>query len=281
MRTGLCTFPTDYSMPFPDLAIAAEQRGFESIWVAEHSHIPASRKTPFPMGGELPKMYYDTLDPFVALAAAASVTKTIKLGTGVCLVIQRDPIHTAKEVASLDVLSKGRFLFGIGAGWNLEEMANHGTKQPEKRGTLLRERIEAMQTIWREKQAEYHGTWVDFDPIFAWPKPVQKPHPPIHVGGGWPQAAKRAIQFGQGWIPVGDAQGAMRRLPDFRKLAEESGRDPQSLEVSVYYCPPDPELLARMRDAGIARAVFGVPSEPREKVLPLLDQYREVASGVG
>jgi probable F420-dependent oxidoreductase len=281
MRYGLCTFPTDYSMPFPDLAVAAEQRGFESLWVAEHSHIPASRKTPFPGGGELPKMYYDTLDPFVALAAAASVTKTIRLGTGVCLVIQRDPIHTAKEVASLDVLSKGRFLFGIGAGWNLEEMANHGTKHPEKRGSLLRERIEAMQAIWREKQAEYHGAYVDFEPIFAWPKPVQKPHPPIHVGGAWPQAAKRAIKFGQGWIPVGDAQGAMRRLPDFRKLAAEAGRDPDALEVSVYYCPPEPDLLAKMRDAGIARAVFGVPSEPSEKVLPLLDRYREVAGRVG
>jgi len=281
MQYGLCHFTTDYSMPFPDLAVAAEERGFESIWLAEHSHIPVSRKTPFPGGGELPKMYYDTLDPFVALAAAASVTRKIKLGTGVCLVIQRDPIHTAKEVASLDVLSKGRFLFGIGNGWNIEEMANHGTTQPENRGTLLRERIEAMQTIWREKQAEYHGTYVDFDPIFAWPKPVQKPHPPIHVGGAWPHAAKRAVKYGQGWIPVGDAAGAMRRLPDFHKLAKDAGRDPASLEVSVYYCPPDPELLAKMRDAGIARAVFGVPSEPAEKLLPLLDQYRGVAAKIG
>jgi len=281
MHYGLCHFPTDYSMPFPDLALAAEQRGFESIWVAEHSHIPVSRKTPFPAGGELPKMYYDTLDPFVALAAAATVTKTIKLGTGVCLVIQRDPIHTAKEVASVDQLSKGRFLFGVGNGWNLEEMANHGTRDPARRGTILRERIEAMQTIWREKQAEYHGAYVDFDPIFAWPKPVQKPHPPIHVGGGWPQAAKRAVKYGQGWIPVGDAEGAMRKLPEFRELAAKAGRDPASLEVSVYYCAPDPDLLARMRDAGIARAVFGVPSEPAEKLLPLLDQYREVAARVG
>jgi probable F420-dependent oxidoreductase len=281
MQYGLCHFTTDYSMPFPELAAAAEERGFESIWLAEHSHIPVSRKTPFPGGGELPKMYYDTLDPFVALAAAASVTRKIKLGTGVCLVIQRDPIHTAKEVASLDVLSKGRFLFGIGAGWNLEEMANHGTTQPEKRGTLLRERIEAMQAIWREKQAAYHGDFVDFDPIFAWPKPVQKPHPPIHVGGGWPQAAKRAVKYGNGWIPVGDAAGAIRRMPDFQKLAKDAGRDPASLEVSVYYCPPDPELLAKMRDAGIARAVFGVPSEPAEKLLPLLDQYRGVAEKIG
>jgi probable F420-dependent oxidoreductase len=281
VQYGLCHFTTDYSIPFPDLAREAEERAFESLWLAEHSHIPASRKTPFPGGGELPKMYYDTLDPFVALGAATTVTRTIKLGTGVCLVIQRDPIHTAKEVASLDVLSKGRFLFGIGAGWNLEEMADHGTTQPESRGTLLRERIEAMNAIWTQEQAEYHGKYVDFDPIYAWPKPVQKPHPPIHVGGGWPQAAKRAVKYGQGWIPVGDAVGAMRRLPDFRKLAEQAGRDPASLEVSVYYTAPDPELLAQMRDAGIARAVFGVPSEPRDKVLPLLDRYAEVARKIG
>jgi probable F420-dependent oxidoreductase len=281
MRYGLCTFPTDYSMPFPDLARAAEERGFESIWVAEHSHIPASRKTPFPGGGELPKMYYDTLDPFVALAAAATVTSRIQLATGVCLLIQRDPIHTAKEVASLDRVSNGRFLFGVGNGWNIEEMANHGTKEPEKRGTLLRERIEAMKAIWSQDKAEYHGRYVDFDPIFAWPKPVQKPHPPIHVGGGWPQAAKRAVAWGDGWIPVGDAAGALRKMPELHELARQAGRDPASLEVSVYYCPPDRELLERMRDGGIARAVFGVPSEPAEKVLPLLDRYREAAQQVG
>jgi probable F420-dependent oxidoreductase len=281
MHFGLCTFPTDYSMPFPDLAVAAEERGFESIWVAEHSHIPASRKTPFPGGGDLPKMYYDTLDPFVALAAAASVTRTIKLATGICLVIQRDPIHTAKEVASVDQLSKGRFLFGIGAGWNIEEMANHGTKQPEMRGTLLRERIEAMQAIWSQKQAEYHGRFVDFDPIFAWPKPVQKPHPPIHVGGAFPQAAKRAVAYGDGWIPVGDAEGALRKLPAVHEMARAAGRDPAAIEVSIYYCAPDRTLLERLRDGGVARAVFGVPSEPREKVLPILDRYIEVARQVG
>jgi probable F420-dependent oxidoreductase len=280
VKYGLCHFTTDYSMPFPDLARAAEERGFESIWLAEHSHIPASRKTPFPGGGELPKMYYDTLDPFVALAAAASVTTKIKLGTGVALVIQRDPIHTAKEVASLDVLSKGRALFGVGNGWNLEEMANHGTTEPEKRGTLLRERIEAMKKIWTEKTAEYHGKYVDFDPIFAWPKPVQKPHPPIHVGGGWPQAARRAVAWGDGWIPVGDWQGALRKLDEFREMARKAGRDPASLEVSVYYCPADRASLEQMRDGGIARAVFGVPSEPADKVLPLLDRYREVAEQV-
>jgi probable F420-dependent oxidoreductase len=215
MRFGLCTFPTDYSMPFPDLAAAAEERDFESIWVAEHSHIPVSRKSPYPGGGDLPKMYYDTLDPFTVLAAAASVTKTIKLATGICLVIQRDPIHTAKEVASVDQLSKGRFLFGVGGGWNQDEMENHGTDF-DRRFATLREKIEAMKAIWSQKEASYHGDFVNFDPIFAWPKPVQKPHPPIHVGGAFPGGAKRAIRYGDGWIPVGDAEGALRHMPDVR-----------------------------------------------------------------
>jgi probable F420-dependent oxidoreductase len=281
MQYGICTFPTDYSTPFPELARAAEERGFESIWVAEHSHIPASRKTPFPGGGELPKMYYDALDPFVVLAAAASVTRTLKLATGVCLVIQRDPIQTAKQVASLDQVSGGRFLFGVGAGWNLEEMANHGTTDPERRGTLLRERIEAMKAIWTQKEAEYHGEFVDFDPVFAWPKPVQKPHPPIHVGGAWPLAARRAVKWGDGWIPVGDPEGAVKRLPELHAMAKAAGRDPASIEVSIYFAPPDPALLGRLRDAGVTRAIFGVPTEPREKVLPILDRYRELARQVG
>jgi probable F420-dependent oxidoreductase len=281
VQIGLCHFPTDYAMPFPALAAAAEERGFESIWLAEHSHIPASRRTPFPAGGELPKMYYDTLDPFVALGAAAAVTRRIKLATGIALVIQRDPIHTAKEVASLDVLSEGRVLFGVGAGWNLEEMANHGTREPEKRGTLLRERIEAMKAIWTQEKAEYHGRYVDFDPIFAWPKPRQRPHPPIHVGGAWPQAAKRAVAWGDGWIPVGDWQGALGKLGAFREMARAAGRDPAALEVSVYYAPADRAALEAMRDGGVARAVLGVPSEPAERILPLLDRYRELARQLG
>jgi probable F420-dependent oxidoreductase len=280
MRFGLCTFPTDYSMPFPDLAVAAEERDFESIWVAEHSHIPASRKSPYPGGGDLPKMYYDTLDPFTVLAAAAAVTRTIKLATGICLVIQRDPIHTAKEVASVDQLSKGRFLFGVGGGWNQDEMENHGTRF-DRRFAILREKIEAMKSIWTQHEASYHGDFVNFDPIFAWPKPVQKPFPPIHVGGAFPGGAKRAISYGNGWIPVGDPEGALRAMPELLKLAREAGRDAAEIEVSIYYCPPTPDLLKRLRDGGVARAVFGVPSEPREKVLPILDHYRKVAQQLG
>ncbi len=281
MKYGLCTFPTEYSMHFPALAAAAEERGFESIWVAEHSHIPASRKTPFPGGGELPRPYYDAMDPFVVLAAAAAATRTIRLATGVCLVVQRDPIQTAKEVASLDRISNGRFLFGIGAGWNEEEMANHGTLAFGRRGTLLRERIEAMQAIWTGEKAEYHGEFVDFDPIFAWPKPVQTPRPPIHVGGGWPLAARRAVRLGDGWLPVGDAEGTLRRLPDFRALAKDAGRDPASLEVSLYFAPPERSMLERLRDAGLSRAIFGVPSEPADRVLPRLDDYRKLLEQVG
>ena len=178
-------FPTDYSISPAELAAAAEERGFESLWLPEHSHIPASRRTPFPGGGELPKMYYDVMEPFVALASAAAATRTLRLATGVCLVPQRDPIQTAKSVASLDRLSNGRFLFGVGAGWNAEEMENHGGAFAQ-RGLLLRERVEAMKEIWTRSKAEYHGKLVDFAPLMAWPKPVQKPHPPIHVGGGWP-----------------------------------------------------------------------------------------------
>jgi probable F420-dependent oxidoreductase len=280
VKLGLCTFPTEYSITLADLARAGEERSFESLWVAEHSHIPASRKTPFPGGGELPKMYYDTLDPFVALASAASVTSRIRLATGVCLVIQRDPIHTAKEVASLDQLSRGRFLFGVGAGWNEEEIANHGTDF-KRRGKVLRERIEAMKAIWTQEKAEYHGEFVDFDPIYAWPKPFQKPYPPIQVGGGWPQGARRAVQWGDGWIPVGMHDAIPGKMEAFRAMAREAGRDPASLEVSIYYCPPDRALLERLRAAGVARAIFGVPSEPREKVLPLLDQYASLARQLG
>ncbi|MGI9601133.1 MAG: LLM class F420-dependent oxidoreductase, partial [Acidimicrobiales bacterium] len=191
MLYGTAIFPTDYSMHPADLGRALEERGFESLWVAEHSHIPVERTTPWPGGAELPKMYYDVADPFVALSMAAAVTSTLKLATGICLVVQRDPIQTAKQVASLDLYSGGRFLFGVGGGWNAEEMANHGTEF-DGRWKLLRERIEAMKAIWTESAAEYHGEHVDFDPINQWPKPAQKPHPPIHVGGAAPGGARRA-----------------------------------------------------------------------------------------
>jgi probable F420-dependent oxidoreductase len=275
VHTGLTIFPTDYAIPLPELALAAEERGFESLWVAEHSHIPTSRRSPWPGGGELPKMYYDTLDPFVALAAAAAVTSRIKLGTGICLVVQRDPIHTAKEVASLDRISGGRFLFGIGAGWNAEEMADHGTTF-EGRFGLLRERVEAMVAIWTGKEIEYHGKYVDFDPIYMWPKPVQKPHPPIHVGGAFPGGARRAVRYGNGWLPIGGREDDIaNQLPAFREMAGEAGRDPASIEVSAYGVAAQQKVWERYREAGLDRTVLGLPPADRETVLPILDQVAE------
>ncbi len=273
MHLGLMIFPTDYSIPFPELALEAEQRGFESLWVAEHSHIPTSRKSPWPGGGDLPKMYYDTLDPFVALSAAAAVTWKIKLATGICLVVQRDPIHTAKQVASLDRISHGRFLFGVGAGWNEEEMNNHGTAF-EGRFELLRERVEAMVAIWTHNEAEYHGKYVDFDPIFMWPKPVQKPHPPIHVGGAFPGGARRAARYGNGWIPIAGraSDDIAAHVSEFRKLAVAAGRNPASLEVSAFGVAGVEEEVKRYRDAGFDRAVFGLPPAPRDTILPILDR---------
>ena len=271
MRVGFTIFPTDYAIPLPELAVEAESRGFESLWVSEHSHIPVSRKTPFPGGGELPKMYYDTLDPFVALAGAAAVTSRIKLGTGICLVVQRDPIHTAKEVASLDQLSGGRLLFGVGGGWNEEEMNHHGTPLQGRFG-LLRERVEAMVAIWTHDEAEYHGERVDFDPIYMWPKPVQKPHPPIHVGGAFPAAARRAIRYGNGWLPIGGRQDDIpNEVTAFRRMAREAGRDPAALEVSVFGVVPKEKVVARYRDAGVDRVVIGLPPAGRDTVLPILD----------
>jgi probable F420-dependent oxidoreductase len=280
MDYGLTIFPTDYSIAPAELAIAAEARGFESIWFPEHSHIPAKRESPWPGGPELPKMYYDVMEPFVALAAAAAVTKTLKLATGICLVVQRDPIQLAKNVATLDRVANGRFLFGIGAGWNAEEMRNHGTDY-KKRMSLMRERVLAMKEIWAKSKAEFHGKHVDFEPIMTWPKPVQKPHPPIHVGGGFPAGAKRAVEYGDGWMPIFGRNEILEKLPELRRMLAEAGRDPAAFEVSIFGMGPIPDVLAQARDAGIARVVFGLPPEPAEKVLPLLDRYAELARATG
>jgi len=279
MHVGLTMFATEYAIQPHDLAVEAEARGFESLWLPEHSHIPTSRKSPWPGGGELPKPYYYSYDPFVSLAAAAALTKTIKLGTGVCLVIQRDPIHTAKEVSTLDRLSSGRFLFGVGAGWNAEEMAHHGTAF-ETRFKLMRERILAMKEIWTHDKAKFSGEFVKFDEIFQSPKPVQKPHPPIIVGGGFPHAAKRAITYGDGWIPIGGRLDPLQVLPQFRKMAKDAGRDPASLSFSLFGVARDPELLKRYRDAGVDRVVLQLPSKPREEILPMLDESAGFAQGL-
>ena len=272
MHIGLTIFPTEYSIQPPELAIEAEARDFESLWLPEHSHIPTSRKSPWPGGPELPKYYYESYDPFVSLGAAAAVTKKIKLATGICLVVERDPIHTAKEVSTVDRLSGGRFIFGIGGGWNAEEMANHGTDFAT-RFKLMRERIEAMKAIWTQTRTKFASEFVRFDEMMQWPKPLQKPHPPIIVGGGFPHAAKRAIAYGNGWIPIGGRLNIFDVLPQFRKMAEDAGRDPASLSFDVFGAKPDLDLFKRYSDAGVDRVVLGLPSKSRDDVLPLLDRF--------
>jgi probable F420-dependent oxidoreductase len=274
MNFGALMFFTDYAISAVDLAKALEERGFESVWAPEHSHIPTSRKTPFPGGGDLPKRYYDAMDPFVSLTAAAVATTKLKVGTGVCLVQQRDPIQTAKLVASIDQVSNGRFLFGVGGGWNADEMENHGTEF-KTRFKLMRERIEAMKEIWTKSKAQYHGDVVHFDEMMAWPKPVQKPYPPILVGGAFPQAARRAIRYGDGWCPIGGRPGSdpLDALEQFRQMARDAGRDPQSLPITLFNPAEDADQLARYRDVGVARVVVMLLSEPSDQILPILDRW--------
>jgi probable F420-dependent oxidoreductase len=283
MKFGIAMFPTDYAIQTDDLAREMEGRGFESIWLPEHTHIPASRKSQWPGGPDLPREYWHTLDPFVALGAAAAVTKTIKLGTGICLVIERDPITLAKEVASLDHISRGRVLFGIGGGWNAEEMEHHGTPFAE-RWKVLRERIGAMKAIWTQDEAEFHGKHVNFDKLWSYPKPVQKPYPPILMGGAGPHARQRAVDFDGHWIPIGGraySEPIAESMADFRARAEKVGRDPATLTVSIFGVAPDEAKLSSLRDAGVTRAVFFVPSATGDVVLPLLDQYAGLAKKVG
>ena len=280
MKYGLSIFVTDYAMAAPDLAREAETRGFESLWFPEHTHIPCSRATPFPGGGDLPRHYYDTFDPFVTLGACAAVTKTLRLATGIALVVQRDPIVLAKEVATLDRLSGGRAILGIGGGWNVEEMANHGTDST-KRWKVLRERVEAMKKIWTEERAEYHGEFVDFDPIFSNPKPVQKPHPPVILGAHGRRGIERVVRYCDGWIPIGVFTNVADDMAALAVAATAAGRDPASIPVSVFGVAPDADTLKSYRDAGVERAVFGLPSAPAEKLLPMLDRFASLMREIG
>ena len=276
MKYGIAMFPTDYSIRPDDLARAAEERGFESVFFPEHTHIPTSRKTPYPAGGELPKEYSHTHDPFVALAMAAAVTKKLKLATGICLVIERDPIVLAKEVASLDLLSGGRVIFGIGGGWNVEEMANHGTVF-KSRWKLLRERIEAMKAIWQAEAATYRGDMVSFDPIWSYPKPAQTPHPPILLGGHGPKALDRVVAYCDGWMPIGIRPSTMKTaLAELHKRATTAGRNPNSISVSLFWAPADSAILAEYAALGVERAIFPLPPAPRDEVLPQLDSYAKL-----
>jgi probable F420-dependent oxidoreductase len=279
MEIGAAIFFTEYSITPTELAVALEERGFDSLWVAEHSHIPVTRRFTHPQGEEaLTKQYYDVMDPFVTLSAAAAATKRLKLGTAVCLVVQRDTIQTAKLVASLDQVSGGRFLFGIGCGWNAEEMEDHGTVY-ETRTLKMREQIEAMKEIWTKDTAEYHGKIVEFSPMQTWPKPVQKPHPPVIVGGAFRLAARRAIRYGDGILPAAPNAGSgspEEFMPRWRELARAAGRDPRTLSVTLGGAPEDPDLLKRNRDLGVNRMTVRLPAAQKEEILPMLDRWSKL-----
>jgi probable F420-dependent oxidoreductase len=255
MELGLAHFATDYGMQPADIGRRAEELGFESLFFPEHTHIPVSRDTPYAGGGELPREYRHVIDPFVGLAAAAAVTERLKVGTGVCLIIERDPIVTAKEVATLDHLSAGRFLFGVGAGWNIEEMRNHGT-DPDTRFRRMRESVEAMKAIWTEEEAEYHGRIIDFDPIWSWPKPVQKPHPPVLVGGLGEKVYDRVVAYGDEWIPnrVKSPEELGERIAELQRRAEAAGRE--RIPVTVFGAKAEVRLLERLKAVGVTRALF-------------------------
>jgi probable F420-dependent oxidoreductase len=273
MRIGVFYFPVDYGIDISELARALEERGFGSLYLPEHTHIPVSRKTPFPGGGELPRRYAHTHDPFVALSFAAAATKKLILGTGICLIPERDPIVTAKCVASLDQLSGGRFVFGIGGGWNVEEMENHGAEY-KTRFKLMRERILAMKALWTEEEAAYHGEMVDFDPVWAYPKPAQKPHPPILLGGETDYTLRRVVEYCDGWFPRPQRGWDIRHeLGRLRAMADKHGRDFSELFISVFRAPAEPAALADYRAAGIHEALLEIPDLSRDEILKTLDTY--------
>ena len=276
MKIGVSMFATDFAMRIDVLAREAEARGFESLFVPEHTHIPTSRRSPWPGGAALPKAYWHALDPFVSLTAAAAATSTLRIGTGICLLTERDPLITAKEVASLDLLSNGRVEFGIGAGWNAEEMENHGTVF-ETRFRLMTERARAIKTIWREEAPEFHGEFVDFGPVWSYPKPVQKPNPPVLIGGESIHTLRRVVEYGDGWFPR--ARGGFDPAANVARLqavADAAERDMATLSISVSGAPADAEVLDRYREAGIDRAILILPSAGADAVLPVLDRHAQL-----
>ena len=284
MKLGVLSFNTEYSIRADDLAVAAEDRGFESVWFPEHTHIPASRETPWPGNGPLPKEYAHMCDPFASAAAAAVVTKTLKIGTGICLVIEHDPIALAKTVATVDRLSDGRFLFGVGAGWNREEMENHGTPYSE-RWKILEERVKAMKVIWTEEEASFHGNYVNFDKIWSYPKPVQQPYPPVILGTfGSKWGRQRVADFGDGWIPIDLFHADMKHdIEDLGERLKANGRGPEDISISMFDIFETPEDdLKRFVDMGcITRAIPRCPTEDRGTVLRWLDRYAEIGRRIG
>lgn len=281
---GALIFPTDYSIAPAPLAKAMEQRGFESLFVTEHTHIPAARRSPWPGGRELPKEYWHTYDPYVALAAAAAVTQNLKLGTGITLVTEHDPIAMAKQVASLDFMSGGRVLLGIGAGWNGEEMANHGVRF-EDRWKVTRERVLAMRRIWTDEAAEFHGEFVDFEPLWSWPKPAQPGGPKVLLGASSRFAFDRVAEYCDGWFPIhqdasrAKASGAVdyaAGIAEIRANWQARGRTGEP-DFTIFGVPGDPNRVDELIAMGFNRIVFGLPSADADKVLPLLDRYAALA----
>jgi probable F420-dependent oxidoreductase len=275
---GAAIFATDYSVDPGTFARIAEQRGYESVFFPEHTHIPTSRATPYAGGDELPEQYWHTHDLFVALTAAAVTTERVKIGSGICLITERDPIVTAKEVASVDVLSGGRVIFGVGAGWNLEELRHHGT-DPKKRFGVMRERVEAIKAIWTQDEAEYHGEHVSFDPIWCWPKPAQKPHPPVMIGGMGRRVIDRVLEYGDGWFPQprrASHEELIARLGELRRRREEAGREPP--ETTAFGAKPDPELIRQYAEAGATRTVFWLPPVKEDE---LQESFEKIAERIG
>jgi probable F420-dependent oxidoreductase len=276
MHIGVCIFATDYAIRIDELAREAEARGFESLFVPEHTHIPVSRRTPFPGGAELPREYSHTFDPFVSLMAAAAATTRLRIGTGICLIIERDTIALAKEVASLDLLSGGRFEFGIGGGWNAEEMEHHGTVYAT-RFKRLEEQVRALKEIWTKDEAEFHGRHVNFDKIWSWPKPAQKPHPPVLLGGESAHTLQRVVDLCDGWFPRGRAaEIILPALKDLGERAAKAGRDMKTISTSIFGAKPEAGTLETYAQAGVTRAILRLPPEGRDTVLPLLDQWAKL-----
>ena len=277
---GVTMFLTDYSMQPMELARALEERGFESVFFPEHTHIPASRESPWPGGAELPKEYWHTHDPFVGLTAAAAVTKTLKLGTGICLIPEREPIGLAKTVASLDMISGGRVLLGIGAGWNVEEMGDHGTAFKD-RWKITRERVLAMREIWTQEEAEYHGEFVDFDKLWSYPKPVQQGGPPVLIGANTKWAYQRVVDYGDGWMPIFGRKDVLQSLAELKQVAEEAGREMSTIQLGVFGAPAKAEVVEGLVEAGFERLIFWLPAAGEEEIVPRLDKYASFIESLG
>jgi probable F420-dependent oxidoreductase len=273
MEFGVGYFPTHDGIGPGDVARKVEERGQDALFFAEHTHIPASRETAWGGGPVLPRKYRHTYDLFVALTAAAVATTRLRIGSGVCLVVERDPITTAKEVASVDHLSGGRLDFGVGAGWNREEMANHGT-DPRTRMALMGERIRAMQAIWTQDEASFHGEFVDFDRIWSWPKPTQRPYPPVLIGGGGPTVLDRVLAYADGWFPQWHDRDVLARIAELKARAD------RPLQVQVLSVPADPKALEQLEQAGVHRVSTWLPSGPWSVVERGLEQWEQAIAAL-